>query len=48
LFFGAWQVQAYQGSRLIAASDFRIVLFSGAPTDLELTVPLRDQGTTGK
>lgn len=44
----AWQVQAYQGSKLIAASDFRIVLFSGTPTDVELIMPLRDQGVSGK
>jgi hypothetical protein len=33
---------------LIAASEFRIVVFSGAATDLELKVPLRDQGASGK
>jgi len=44
----AWQVQAYEGSRMIAASEQRIVLFSGEPTDLELTVPLRDQGVSGQ
>ncbi len=44
----AWQVQAWDGAKLIAASEFRIVVFSGAATDLELKVPLRDQGASGK
>jgi hypothetical protein len=44
----AWQVQAHRGSAVVAASEYRIVLFSGPPTDLELTVPLRDQGTSGQ
>ena len=44
----AWQVRAYQGNVLVAASDYRIVLFSGPAADLELKVPLRDQGVAGK
>jgi hypothetical protein len=44
----AWQVQAFEGEKMIAASSYRIVLFSGAATDLELKVPLRDQGVSGK
>jgi hypothetical protein len=44
----AWQVQAFEGEKMIAASAYRIVLFSGAATDLELKVPLRDQGVSGK
>lgn len=44
----AWQVQAHRGSAVVAASEYRIVLFSGPPMDLELTVPLRDQGSSGQ
>ena len=44
----AWQVQALVDGRPVASSDYRIVVFSGAASELELTVPLRDQGVSGK
>jgi hypothetical protein len=44
----AWQVQALVDGRPVAASEYRIVVFSGAASELELTVPLRDQGVSGK
>jgi hypothetical protein len=44
----AWQVQALIDGKPIAASEYRIVVFSGAASELELTVPLRDQGVSGK
>jgi hypothetical protein len=44
----AWQVQALVDGKQVAASDYRIVVFSGAASELELTVPLRDQGVSGK
>lgn len=44
----AWQVQALVDGRPVAASEYRIVVFSGAASELELVVPLRDQGVSGK
>lgn len=44
----AWQVQALVDGRPVASSDYRIVVFSGAASELELVVPLRDQGVSGK
>ena len=44
----AWQVQALVNGRPVASSEYRIVVFSGAASELELTVPLRDQGVSGK
>ncbi|MBU4524387.1 MAG: hypothetical protein KUA37_06535 [Desulfomicrobium sp.] len=44
----AWQVQALVDGRPVAASEYRVVIFSGAASELELTVPLRDQGVSGK
>ena len=44
----AWQVQALIGGKPVAASEYRVVVFSGAASELELTVPLRDQGVSGK
>jgi len=44
----AWQVQALVNGRPVAASEYRVVVFSGAASELELVVPLRDQGVSGK
>lgn len=44
----AWQVQALVDGRPVAASEYRVVVFSGAASELELTIPLRDQGVSGK
>lgn len=44
----AWQVQALVDGRPVAASEYRVVVFSGAASELELVVPLRDQGVSGK
>jgi len=44
----AWQVQALVDGKPVAASEYRVVVFSGAASELELTVPLRDQGVSGK
>jgi hypothetical protein len=43
-----WQVQALVDGKPVAASDYRVVVFSGAASELELVVPLRDQGVSGK
>jgi hypothetical protein len=44
----AWQVQALVDGKPVAASEYRVVVFSGAASELELVVPLRDQGVSGK
>jgi hypothetical protein len=34
--------------RPVASNEYLIVVFSGAASEMELVVPLRDQGVSGK